>query len=192
MTAQSRKTEKFIASNDTVLFEQEIIWNGTEWLLLSTAAHEYDEQQRLVKTTHGNGRVSTKSWMCCGLLSETDEDGIRTDYAYNSAHQQTETSRSAVYDGDTCITPETITEYTRDAVGRILTTTRRVGAMETTESTAYDALGRVTSRTDILGRVTTTAYSEDGLITTVTTPAGATLITTRNTDGSLAHESGSG
>ncbi len=130
--------------------------------------------------------------MCCGLLSETDEDGIRTDYAYNSAHQQTEASRSAVYDGDTCITPETITEYTRDAMGRVLTTTRRVGAMETTESTAYDALGRVTSRTDILGRVTTTVYSEDGLTTTVTTPAGATLITAHNLDGSVASISGTG
>ena len=47
--------------------------------------------------------------------------------------------------------------------------------MQTSESTAYDALGRVTSRTDVLGRVTTTAYSADGLTTTVTNPAGATF-----------------
>ena len=30
----------------------------------------------------------------------------------------------------------------------------------------------IVNYTDILGRVTTTAYSADGLITTVTTPAG--------------------
>ena len=124
--------------------------------------------------------------MCCGVLNETDEDGITTTYAYDSARQLTEISRDAVYDGETCITPETITEYTRDATGRVLSTTRRIGAMETTESTEYDALGRITKQTDILGRETTTTYSEDGLTTIVTTPAGATAITIRNVDGSTA------
>ncbi|MBE6436037.1 MAG: RHS repeat protein, partial [Akkermansiaceae bacterium] len=186
VAAQSRKSESFFAANDSVIFEQESIWNGAQWLLLDTTAYEHDEQQRITKTTRGNGRFSTTTWMCCGRLSETDEDGITTTYAYDSARQLTEVSRSAVYDGDTCITPETITEYTRDAEGRVLSTTRRIGAMETTESTEFDALGRVTKQTDVLGRMTTTSYSADGLITTVTTPAGATAITTRNTDGSTA------
>ena len=190
VAAQSRKSESFIAANDTTTFEQESIWNGSQWLLLDTTAYEYDEQQRVVKTTRGNGRFSTTEWMCCGVFNETDEDGITTTYAYDSARQLTEVSRSAVYDGETCITPETITEFTRDAAGRTLSTTRRVGPMETTESTEYDALGRVTKQTDILGRVTTTAYSEDGLTTTVTPPAGATSITTRNTDGFTASVGG--
>lgn len=34
-----------------------------------------------------------------------------------------------------------ITTYVQDAAGCILTTIRRTGAMETTESTVYDALG---------------------------------------------------
>ena len=73
----------------------------------------------LTKTTRGNGRVSATSWMCCGKLSETDEDGIRTSYGYNSAHQLVETIRSEISDGNTVITPETITTYTRDAVEAI-------------------------------------------------------------------------
>ena len=190
VAAQSRKSESFIAANDTTTFEQECIWDGTQWLLLDTTAYEYDEQQRVVKTTRGNGRFSTTTWMCCGRLSETDEDGITTTYAYDSARQLTEISREEVYDGETCITPETITEFTRDAAGRVLTTIRRVGPMETTEATEYDALGRVTKQTDVLGRVTTTEYSDDGLTTTVTTPAGATSITTRNVDGSTASVGG--
>ncbi len=190
VAAQSRKSESFIAANDTTTFVQESIWDGTQWLRLNTTAYEYDEQQRVVKTTHGNGRFSTTTWMCCGRLSETDEDGITTTYAYDSARQLTEISREEVYDGETCITPETITEFTSDAAGRVLTTIRRVGPMETTEATEYDALGRVTKQTDVLGRMTTTAYSEDGLTTTVTTPAGATTVTTRNTDGSTASISG--
>ena len=151
VAAQSRKSEEFIAADDTVTFEQESIWDGENWLLLSTTAFEYDEQKRVVRTTRGNGRSSSTTWMCCGKLSETDEDGITTSYGYNSAHQLVETIRSEVKDGDVVVTPETITTYTFDAAGRTLTTRRDIGAMTTTESTAYDALGRVTAQTDVLG-----------------------------------------
>ena len=192
VAAQSRKNEAFIAANDTTVFEQESIWDGSQWLLLNTTAYEYDAQHRVTKTTRGNGRFSTTEWMCCGVLRQVDEDGIVTSNAYNSAHELTETSRSEVYDGDICVTPETITEYTRDAAGRVLGTTRRIGAMVTTESTEYDALGRVTKQVDVLGRETTTEYSEDSLTTTVTTPAGATFVTVQNSDGSTAHVAGTG
>ena len=186
VAAQSRKTEEFIAADDTITFEQESIWDGENWLLLSTTAFEYDEQKRVVRTTRGNGRSSSISWMCCGKLSETDEDGITTSYGYNSAHQLVEVIRSEVKDSDVVATPEAITTYTYDAAGRTLTSRRDIGAMTTTESIAYDALGRVISQTDILGRVTTTHYSEDELTYTETSPAGSTTITQRNLDGSTA------
>lgn len=189
---QSRKTESFLAANGTVLFEQESVWDGDNWLPLSSGAHEYDEEGRRTKTTRGNGRVTSTSWMCCGKLSETDEDGILTSYGYNSAHQLVETIRSEISDGDTVVTPETITTYTRDAAGRALQTRRDRGAMTTTESVEYDRLGRIVRQTDVLGRVTATAYSEDGLTETVTTPAGATLVTERHPDGSVLHEYGTG
>ncbi len=192
VAAQSRKNEAFIAANDTIMFEQESIWDGSQWLLLNTTEYEYDAQHRVTKTTRGNERFTTTEWMCCGVLRQVDEDGIVTSNAYNSAHELTETSRSEVYDGDVCVTPETITEYSRDAVGRVLSTTRRIGAMVTTESSEYDALGRVTKQVDVLGRKTTTEYSEDGLTTTVTTPAGATFVTVQNTDGSTARVAGTG
>ena len=192
VAAQSRKTETFIAADDTTTFEQDFIWDGENWLLLNTTAYEYDDEQRVTKTTRGNGRFTTTEWMCCGKLRETDEDGITTTYAYDSAHQLIETSRDAVYDGDVCVTPETITEYTRDAAGRVLNTNRRIGAMSTTESTEYDALGRTVKQIDVLGRVTSTEYSADGLTTTVTTPAGATFVTTTNPDGSPQSISGTG
>ena len=64
--------------------------------------------------------------------------------------------------------------------------------MTTAESTAYDALGRVTSQTDILGRVTSSTYSEDGRTTTRTTPSGATFVTELNPDGSTARTAGTG
>ena len=189
---QSRKTESFLAANDTVLVEQESVWDGDNWLPLSSGAHEYDEEGRRTKTTRGNGRVSATSWMCCGKLSETNEDGILTSYGYNSAHQLVETIRSEISDGDTVITPETITTYTRDAAGRVQHPPRDRGAMTTTESVEYDRLGRIVRQTDVLGRVTATAYSENGLTETVTTSSGATLVTERHPDGSVLHEYGTG
>ena len=192
VAAQSRKTEEFIAANETTTFEQEFIWDGENWLLLNTAAYEYDEEKRIIKTTRGNGRFSTTEWMCCGKLSETDEDGITTSYGYNSAQQLVETIRSEVKDGNVVVTPETITSYTYNAAGRTLAVRRDIGAMTTTESTEYDAMGRVIKQTDVLGREAATDYSADGLTTTVTTPAGATFVTTSNPDGSTKEISGTG
>ena len=192
VAAQSRKTEEFIAANESTTFEQELIWDGENWLLLNTTTYEYDEEKRVTKTTRGNGRFSTTEWMCCGKLRETNEDGITTSYGYNSAQQLVETIRSEVKDGELVVTPETITSYTYDAAGRQLSVRRDIGAMTTTESTKYDLLGRVIKQTDVLGRETTTEYSEDGLITTIITPAGATFITTRNPDGSNASVAGTG
>ena len=189
---QSRKTEEFIAENNTTTFSQECIWDGEQWLLLSTEEYEYDEQLRRVKTTRGNGRTRSTEWMCCGALREVDEDGILTTHAYNSARQHLGTTRSAVMDGDTEITPETLSESTLDALGRAVTSRREIGPMVTETHAEYDLLGRVVKQTDALGRVTITEYSADGLISMVTTPTGATLITTRNMDGSIASVSGTG
>ena len=66
------------------------------------------------------------------------------------------------------------------------------GAMTTQESTEYDLLGRTTSSTDVLGRVTTYAYSQDGLTVTQTVPSGATFITRSAPDGTVMEESGTG
>ena len=192
VAAQSRKTERFIAANDTTIFEQESIWDGENWLLLNTSKYEHDEEKRIIKTSRGNGRFSTTEWMCCGKLSETDEDGITTTYGYNSAQKLVETIRSEVKDGEIVVTPETITTYTHDAAGRTLLVRRDIGAMTTTEFTEYDLLGRVTKQIDVLGRETITDYNADGLTSTVTTPAGATFVTTANPDGSTQSISGTG
>ncbi len=130
VAAQSRKREEFIAANGTTTFEQESIWNGTEWLLLNSTAYEYDEQQRVVKTTHGNGRFSTTAWMCCGRLSETNEDGITSTFGYNSAHQLVETIRSEVKDGDVIVTLETIATDTRYNAEGMLRKSRHRGSAQ--------------------------------------------------------------
>ena len=60
VSAQSRKTEEFIAADGTTSFEQESIWNGTEWLLLNTTAYEYDAFGNVVKQTLALAATPTK------------------------------------------------------------------------------------------------------------------------------------
>lgn len=191
---QSTRTTTWItAEGQRVREESCALLTGGEWAITDSASYEFDTQNRWVKRTAGNGRVTRRELMCDGrLLWEVDENGVRTDYAYDTARQLVEATRSAVMDGETVITPETITTYTWDASGRILSTRQDTGAMKAQESTEYDLLGRVTSTTDVLGRVTTYAYSGDGLTTTQTIPSGATLITRSAPDGTVLEESGTG
>ena len=184
---QSTRNVEYIAENGATTRREQYVHTGEDWSLIASEDYEYDDEQRLIKTTKGNGRTSTTEWMCCGPLRETDEDGITTSYGYNSAKQLVETIRSV-----TETTPETITSYTRDAAGRKVSTRRDIGAMTTVEGTQYDDLGRVVSSTDILGRVTRTEYREDYLTTTITTPSGATLPTKRYYDGTAILQGGPG
>ena len=191
---QSTRTITWItAEGQRVREESCALLTGGEWAITDSASYEFDTQNRWVKRTAGNGRVTQRELMCDGrLLWEIDENGIRTDYAYGTGRQLVETTRSAVMDGETVITPETITTYTRDAAGQTLQTRRDTGAMTTSESTEYDLLGRITSSTDVLGRVTAYAYSQDGLTTTQTTPSGATFITRSAPDGTIMEQAGTG
>lgn len=194
LAGQSRRTTYYInAAGNTVREESYILLTSGTWAKLSGTTYSYDAQNRLSGTIHDNGRASTQELSCTGSpIWQVDENGVRTNYTYDSARNLTEISRAAVYDGDTCITPETITEFVRDAAGRITSTVTRIGAMTTATATAYDLAGREISTTDELGRTTTTSYSIDGLTTSVTTPSGATLISTVNPDGSTAHLHGTG
>ena len=184
---QSTRNVEYIAENGTTSRSEQYVHTGEDWSLIASEDYEYDDEQRLVKTTRGNGRISTTEWMCCGPLRETDEDGVVTGYGYNSAKQLVETIRSA-----TETTPETITSYTKDAAGRTIVTRCDIGAMTTMQSTEYDDLGRVISSTDLLGRITRTEYSHDQLTTTVTNPVGATLVTQKYYDGVVLSQGGTG
>ncbi|MBR5895011.1 MAG: RHS repeat protein [Akkermansia sp.] len=202
VAGQSRRSVEYIAANGNTMREEEyaLLSDGETWALLSGVTNTYDEKNRLVGTLKDNSRSTSRSLNCSGqVLSETDEDGITTIYGYTNSRQLSEMTRCEVSipaedgtDSRIIVTPETITSYTYDAMGRTLSIRKDVGAMSTTEYTEYDLLGRVVRTVDLLGRVTTTSYSSDGLTSTVTSPAGATFVTIKNTDGSTARIAGSG
>ncbi|MCH5285454.1 MAG: RHS repeat protein, partial [Akkermansiaceae bacterium] len=189
----TRQVSYISAEGNTTREESYVLLSNGGWALTSGATHTYDKLNRLIGTTWDNGRSMTRSLTCQGqILEETDADGITTHNTYDSARQLVETTRSAVYDGEECITPEIITEYERDGEGRVTRTTVYTGPMKTETRTEYDLQGRVVKQVDTLGRETLTEYSEDGLTTTVTTPTGATYITTTNPDGSVKYQGGTG
>ena len=184
---RSERTVKWISAAATVARKEEYVHTGEGWSLVSTEDYEYDAEQRLTKTTRGNGRVSTTEWMCCGPRRQVDEDGVVTEFEYDSARKLVAITRSA-----TETMPETITSFIRDGLGRAITTRIDAGPMTTTTSRTYDILGRLTTETDELGRTTRYSYSKDDLTITKTLPSGATEITVKNSDGTLREESGTG
>ncbi len=188
VAGQSTRSIRYIdAAGNTIRTEQHALTLDGQWRLLDSADYAFDHTNKWTKRTRANGRTAERENMCCGLLWEKDENGITTSYAYDSLRRNTETIRSA-----TETTPETIVSRSYDALGRTLSVRTDIGAMTTLETTAYDAPGRLASQTDALGRTTAYAYSADGLTETVTTPAGATLITRRHPDGTVLEQSGTG
>ena len=88
-----------------------------------------------VGTLRDNGRASSRALNCDGSpIWEVDEDGIRTDYFYDSTRRLKEVSRQEICDGETVITPETITEYVRDPLQR-----RRAAAHQHAEAACLAA-----------------------------------------------------
>ena len=195
VAGQSQRTVDFISAEGNTMRTEEyvLLSDGETWALISGITNNYDEKNRLVGTVKDNGRSTSRILNCSGQpLSETDEHGVTTIYGYNTARQLIEEIREEIRDGNQVVTPETITTYTNDAMGQILSTREDIGAMTSIETFEYDLLGRLIREVDELGRVTTTVYSLDGLTETITEPSGATLISSKNTDGTIARIAGSG
>ncbi len=184
---QSTRSIAYIRADGLIACEEQYAHTGGNFSLLSREIYDYDAEGHKCRTTLANGRIRTTEWMCTAPLRETNEDGIVTTYGYDSARHLVETIRSA-----TETTPETITSMTTDAAGRTLGVRVDAGAMTTQTRVSYDILGRVVSETDVLGRTTTKDYADDGRTETVATPTGATLIATKDFDGSLLALDGTG
>jgi YD repeat-containing protein len=137
------------------LIEQrtELMTAAGVWEQIDGAAYEYSVNGKETKRTTFNGLITTSEWAgtCCGKSSETAPDGTRTTFTYD------DNGRLIVR---TVLDPNPIeTHIGYDAIGRqiISWTTNRVAHLGTTPlRTTYDALGRVTSRTDNLGNTTPT------------------------------------
>ena len=191
VNGKSTREVRFVsAEGNTTRSEKYALDEAGTWRLIASVDFEYDAQNRETKRTRGNGRVSSREMMCCGPLWETDEDGVRTDYVYDSAQRLTEETRAL-----TATTPERTRIFWRDAAGRVTRETLKLNSVDFSEKTAsWDLLGRLVSETDELGRATSYAYAEDAssctTTETVTLPSGATRVTKTHADGTVLLEAG--
>ena len=191
VNGKSTREVRFVsAEGNTTRSEKYALDEAGTWRLIASVDFEYDAQNRETKRTRGNGRVSSREMMCCGPLWETDEDGVRTDYVYDSAQRLTEETRAL-----TATSPERTRLYERDAAGRVTRETLKLNSVDFSEKTAtWDLLGRLVSETDELGRATSYAYAEDAssctTTETVTLPSGATRVTKTHADGTVLLEAG--
>lgn len=144
--------------NDQEVYRRE--FDGSVWL------RAYDPMKRLISETNPLGATITYAYDSAGnLIRKTDSRGSVTTYAYDLANRVISTTNPA---GHTIL-------YFYDAAGRTTSTIQSCDACPipvSVETTSYDALGHVTSKTDVRGFATHFGYDRDGRLVWERDPAG--------------------
>lgn len=147
---------------------------------------DFDEFGRPGRVTYLDSTFKLFTYICCGVESETDRDGVTTTYAYDALKRRIGSYRNGIWHLNTL-----------DAAGRTLFTQRQgTNASTITQaSMVYDIAGRVLYQTNAVGNVTSFGESIDGSGQTVkisTNALGATRIETYFKDGSTKSITGTG
>ncbi|MDD2708238.1 MAG: hypothetical protein PHV34_09535, partial [Verrucomicrobiae bacterium] len=150
---------------------------ATGALLSSAVATQFDELGRPVRIQYHDGTYETKTYGCCGLESETDREGVKTEYIHDDLKRVV----AAIRDGITTLT-------TYDAEGRALKTIRkgRDHSEIIASRSVFNVAGQQTSSTDALGNVT--RFSENlngGRVATTLFADGSTKVETYARDGKI-------
>lgn len=199
VSGKSTRTVHYYAENGNEIATDYLVHVLGNFVSVDFKQMTYDESHRVIRTDYANGLYSSAEWSCAGPLWETDIRGLQTRYTYNGVKRLVSMERDAAvpvesWNGDemTAACPDTVTNFTHDGAGRILSVTTSMGSHINNVVNEYDILGRIVSRTDELGRLTSYSYSSDGLTTTETTFTGSTLSTRLFPSGLVAEESGTG
>ncbi|MFK2891062.1 RHS repeat protein, partial [Dyella flagellata] len=132
-----------------------------------------------------------QAWVQSTAVQSTLSQNTRTDYVYDVRGQlATQTQYDTVdSSGNGVVTHGTvITTTTYDAQGHLLHTSTETGANRSTLQTttyAYDGLGRMLSKTDPLGNVTSYVYTDSANTIAITQANGLTTTQVRNSAGQL-------
>ncbi|WP_395688963.1 LysM peptidoglycan-binding domain-containing protein [Caenimonas koreensis] len=131
----------------------------------------YDAQGNLIEERHADGGVVANSFNVFGERTiNIDAEGNKTTYAYNKAGLQTSTTHWGKALGGGAYSGFAIYTASHNAAGDTVTLTQTTGNI--TESTGWDAAGRMISQTNGAGNVTRYTYDLRGNVTSVTLPTG--------------------
>ncbi|MGW6792421.1 DUF6531 domain-containing protein [Streptomyces chartreusis] len=169
----------------------------------NTTGYTYDANHNVTKITDAKGKTVTSAFDKNNrLTSSTNQLTKTTAYGYDadgnllSRTSPLGSKESWTYDDDgrqaTAVDPrgnatgadpaQYTTTYDYDPAGNLTSVTDPLGGVT---STAYDAVGNVTKRTDANKRATTYAYDKLDQLTTVTAPGGADTIYDYDTVGNV-------
>lgn len=147
---------------------------------------DFDEFGRPGRVTYLDSTFKLFSYLCCGLESETDRDGVTTTYGYDALKRRITTTRNSIAHIQTL-----------DAANRVLMVQRQGtnASVITLVSSVFDTAGEKLFETNAVGKVTSFGLSVDGsgqTVRAVTNALGATVITTSFKDRSVKSITGTG
>ena len=154
------------------------------WYTIARNRMTYNFEGKHITSENLAGQVTTTAWDCCHKVSESEPDGSTTTWDYDAEGHMIASSRLIPLDMTNVTWLTTCYEY--DDLGRQVATWQTNFAAQVglpAERAAYDALGRVVARVDMLGNTTTTAYSNDGRTVSVLNPNTSIRTTTRSANG---------
>jgi RHS repeat-associated protein len=168
------------------------IYIGSGYDLVDTVAYTYDDEYNQTATTENGRETHATTWTDGRRTREVDEQGIARDYVYDNLDRViSEVQEGAAESGDYAAQSDIITAYDIElgalscgCNGKTVTTrTSGDGKLTLSSTSTTDKVGRPSETIDEAGYVTTYAYADGGLTTTVTNPGASTRITTKYPDG---------
>ncbi len=170
--------------------EQQGVWttSGPAYNVVPETVYLYDGFGQLLSKTGGNGAVDSATFSAGLKTTETDKEGIKTEFTYDGSGRLASSKRTAF---------ETIgsmtVNYGYDVMDRV-TSEQSVGwdGTSLTTSRQFDDAGRLTSETPAGLGTTSHTYDEANRIHTTTRPDGSTIVETNYLDGRPASKTGSG
>jgi len=160
-----------VDANSNVLSESITRTLADSNIVTETTSFEYDEFNRVIKTTDALGNISSVEFNAVGQQSATvDALGRRTEMDYDPYGRLIETrypdgtEQTNTYDAEGNLLTETdrqgrVTQFEYDALNRLIKTTLADGSITQTE---YDTVGQVVAETDANGNRTTYEYDLAG------------------------------
>jgi YD repeat-containing protein len=147
---------------------------------------DFDEFGRPGRVTYLDSTFKLFTYLCCGLESETDRDGVTTLHSYDALKRRIATSRNGIAH-----------LRTLDAAGQELLLQRQGtnASVITLASRVFDTAGERLYETNAVGKVTAFGRWVDGsgqTVRAVTNALGATVLTTLFKDGSVQSVTGTG
>ena len=167
-----------------VVLQEVYVYTGAGYSRINWSVMDYDDRGHLIQTRRINGTVVTATWNGDQKTADIDENGIETNYTYDSLNRvSTQTKKGVATAGSFPAQADIVTTYTYDTEGRIKSATTAAGGLSLTSSTSYDVAARVKTETDSAGLVTTHIYTNGGRTQTTIRPGGATRVIDKYLDG---------